>query len=161
MGGCQTKELDFGLPPLAEERAQRAVAELLEPGTGPKTGPACRELGVDTPCFVQIGAVAEQDEEIWQSLAEQVTTLLKTHGLHLAERSRLRHTTGPCFPPYHVDFRAVGTAEAVTRCRAELGEQKWKGFLPAATRGERSLFLAAGTNLSMMEPCGDLKIAID
>ncbi len=81
--------------------------------------------------------------------------------LRLAERSRLRHTIGPCFPPYHIDLRAVGSVVAVARFRDNLTEQKWKGFLPARTRGERSLFIAAGTNLSMMEPCGDLRIAID
>lgn len=161
VGGCNTTERDFGLPPIANERAQEAVAELLAPGMGPKSGPACRALVVDTPCFLQIGAVDSQANEVWRNLAEQITALTKAGGLHLAERSLLRHTTGPCFPPYHVDFRAVGSAEAVARFRADLTEQKWKGFIPASTRGERSLFISAGVNLSMMEPCGDLQVAID
>ncbi len=156
LGGCETTEAAYGLDALADSVAQGAIDELLSPGEGLKTGPHCRQLMVQTPLFLKIGAVEEGPAEAWASLAGQVTECLGEFDLHLAERSLLRHTTGTCFPPYHVDFRAVGAAGAVDALLVHLGTLEWEGFVRVEDRRSRTHFLSAGRSLQLTETVVDL-----
>ena len=154
LGGCHTEAQPYGLKAIEDSLAQAAVAELLAPGGGP--GAACARLGVDTPLFLQIGAIAPLPAIAWRATALSLSERLRAAGLHLAQRSLLRHTTGPCFPPYHVDLRACGTADAVAAWLAALPDEPWPGAEPAERRA-RDLFLTAGRSLQASDATLDLR----
>jgi hypothetical protein len=134
-----------------------AKAELVAPGRGPKTGPACRALGVDTPLYAQVGALDSLADETWRSIATQVTARMAAAGVHLAERTGLQHTTGTCFPPYHVDFRACADSSAARLFLKELTSSAWEGFTATGNRRERRLFVTAGLSLQLLDTTVDLK----
>jgi len=157
VGGCQTSEREYGLAFASDSAAVAAVGELIAPGEGPKGGPACARLGVDTPLFVQIGSVAPLADAEWIAAAQALGARMDSCGLVLAERSLLRHTTGPCFPPYHIDLRACGREAQVARFLVHLTDRPWGRFEPTAERGQRRLMICAGRNMSLMNTVVDLK----
>lgn len=157
LGGCETTEAEYGLAALADSVALGAVDELLSPGEGPKTGPHCKRLKADAALFLKIGAVQQGVPEHWALLARQVTECLEEFDLHLAERSLLRHTTGTCFPPYHVDFRLVGAAGAVEELLDQLSTLEWEGFVQVQDRWSRTHFLSAGRSLQLTGVVVDLQ----
>lgn len=157
LGGCQTTAHDFGLPAVADSLVLSALGELMAPGMGPKTGPHCRQLGADTPLFAQIGAVDSLPNEAWVDIAGQLTAQLETGGVRIGERSQLRHTTGPCFPPYHVDFRGVADSASVAAFLSALPRIAWDGFVATAERSERRFFITAGMSLQQMDIVVDLR----
>ncbi len=157
LGGCQTRELAYGLPAISDSLAAAAVEELLAPGKGPKTGAACRQLEVDALLFVKIGAVERQTDEQWIALAKQLTVALEQAGIRIAGRSQLAHTTGTCFPPYHIDFQACGDSVSVGRCLAGLPKAEWEGFQPTDERRIRRFFVSAGRSLASTDAIVDLK----
>ncbi len=157
VGGCQTSEREYGLAAMTDSAAAAAVNELIAPGEGPKGGAACERLGVDAPLFAQIGTVGALADSEWVAVAKALGVLMDSCGLVLAERSLLRHTIGPCFPPYHIDLRACGRTEQVARFLARLAEGPYGPFTPAARREERRLFVSAGRNMSLMNTVVDLK----
>ena len=157
LGGCQTTERVCGLPALSDTLADAALSELMAPGMGPKVGEACRAIGVDTPLFVQIGALDSLQGKTWVAISNQVTALLISSGARIAGRSLLRHTIGPCFPPNHIDFRACGDSVFVRSFLDALAQTGWEGFSPAPVRRERKLFITAGTSLQLMDAIVDLK----
>jgi len=157
MGGCQTREMAYGLPAARDSLAAAAVEELLAPGMGPKVGEACRQLGVDAPLFVKIGAVELHADSQWVALASQLTAAIKHAGIRIAERSQLAHTTGTCFPPYHIDFRACGDSASVGRFLAGLARLEWEGFQPTDDRRTRRYFVSAGWSLAGTDAIVDLK----
>ncbi|MCK4411920.1 MAG: hypothetical protein KAY32_00115 [Candidatus Eisenbacteria sp.] len=151
VGGCRTVERAYGLPALTDSVAHAATQELLAPGAPERERPLCRALGVTTPLFVQVGAVDSLDDRLWASVAGRIGEKLAADGVHLAMRSGLRHTTGPCFPPFHVDLRACGDSASVAVFLDELDGLAWEGLLPADDHGERVLFVSAGTSLQLMD----------
>ncbi len=157
LGGCQTTVQSSGLPALSDSLATAAVAELLTPGSGPRRGPACRSLGVELPVFAQIGALDSLNDETWRAISEQLTQRIADAGLRLAERSALRLTTGTCFPPYHVDFRACADSAAAGRFLADLGDVAWDGFAFAEDRRTRRLFVIAGLSMQLMSTAVNLE----
>ncbi len=157
VGGCQTTERAYGLAAFSDSAAQAALVELLAPGEGPRGGPACERLGVDTPLFAQVGSVAPLADSEWVAAVEAVGARIDSCGLALAERSLLAHTTGPCFPPYHVDLRACGTEAQVARFLDRLATGPWGPFVPTDDRSQRKLFVCAGRNLSIMNSVVDLR----
>jgi hypothetical protein len=157
VGGCRTSEREYGLPALADSAEQAALAELLAPGEGVKAGPACGRLAVDTPLFAQVGSVAPLEDAEWVAAVQILGARMDSCGLVHAERSLLAHTTGPCFPPYHVDLRACGTEAQVARFLDGLAAGPWGRFEPTDDRSQRRLFICAGRNLSLMDSVVDLR----
>jgi len=157
LGGCRTSEHEYGLEAYTDTAAVAALEELIAPGTGPKAGAACRRLGVDAPFFVRLGAIDSVSAPRWATLARQVTTALGASGVHIAERSLLRHTVGPCFPPYHIDFRTCGPAGAVADVLEAWPNREWQGFVRAASRGERLVWISAGTSLQRIATVVELR----
>lgn len=157
LGGCQTTEREYGLPVLCDTLAAAAVSELMAPGMGSKVGEACRKIGVEIPMFVQIGAVDSLRDETWRAISQQITARLAASNVHLAERTLLRRTTGPCFPRHHIDFQACGDSSSVRCFLADLTEVPWEGFELTPNRRERTLFVTAGTSLQLMETTVDLR----
>lgn len=158
VGGCKTTERVYGVPALQDSLARAALDELMAPGVGPKTGAACRRLGVDAPLFVRLGAVNPVADSLWESVAERVTDRLCQAGCRIAGRSLLRHTTGTCFPPYHVDFDAVGDSAQVAGFLHQLTRGPWGPLEVTSHREERVLFLTAGCSLSVMDVVVDLRL---
>jgi hypothetical protein len=157
LGGCRTTEREYGLAAVQDSLSEAAVAELMAPGMGSKVGDVCRTIGVDTPLFAQIGAVDLLPDETWVSISSQLTALLDECGVRIATRSLLRHTTGTCFPPHHVDFRASGDSSAVAAFLRHFPQAPWEGFAATEKRSERRLFITAGTSLQLMNIGVDLK----
>ncbi|MBD3236855.1 MAG: hypothetical protein GF330_09135 [Candidatus Eisenbacteria bacterium] len=157
LGGCETRERAYGLAAMRDSVALAALAELMAPGMGPKSGPHARALGADSPFFAQAGAVDSLPDGDWVAIAEALTARIATYGIHLAERSLLRHTTGPCFPPHHIDFRGVADSAAAQSFLADLPQMAWEGFAPAARRSERRLLITAGLSLQQMDVAVDLE----
>jgi len=157
VGGCQTSEREYGLAALADSAAVAAVNELIAPGEGPKGGPVCERLEVDTPLFVQIGSVSPLADSEWVAVVHVLGAQMDSCGIVFAERSLLRHTTGPCFPPYHIDLRACGREAQVARFLERLATGPWGRFEPTSEREERRLFVCAGRNLSLLNTVVDLK----
>lgn len=158
VGGCQTSEREYGLPTLADSLAQAALGELMGPSVARhEESPEIRALGIDTPFFAQIGAVVPPPDSAWIALASQLTKEISDHGLRIAQRSLLRHTTGTCFPPYHVDLQAVGDSAAAASFLSDLPKMIWQGFVPTQNRSERIFFIAAGTSMELMNAVVDLK----
>jgi hypothetical protein len=141
VGGCQTSEREYGLAAAFDSAAVAAVEELNAPGEGPKAGPACKRLGVDAPLFAQIGSVDPLEDAQWVAAAKVLGARMDSCGLVLAERSLLRHTTGPCFPPYHIDLRACGREAEVARFLEQLAAGSWGAFTPTSDRGQRRLLI--------------------
>jgi hypothetical protein len=158
LGGCRTVERELGTRASPDTLAVGALAELTAPGMGPKAGPICRRLGVDAPLFVSIGAVDEQPDSTWMRVADQVGDRMRGGGLHMASRSPLRHTTGTCFPPYHIDFEAVGDSARVGGFLARMARASWEPLIVAERRQERVIFIAAGLNRQSMDTVVDLKL---
>ena len=158
VGGCRTVEREFGLPALRDSLAIRAFDELIAPGSGPKTGPACRQLRVDAPLFVTIGAVAEPADSIWVRVASHIADRMLRCEIRPATRSALRCTTGPCFPPYHVEFEAVGDSAQVGEFLDELTSGSWDPLVITSRRAERTLFVAAGVSRESLNTVVDLKL---
>ncbi len=148
VGGCHTSEHDYGLPAIADSLAAADLDAALHGRASGKS-----------PLFVQIGSVKEMAAECWISLGRQLTSLITEGGLRLASRSLLRHTTGTCFPPYHVDLEAVGDTAAVARFLEILPSHRWEGFEVAAQRSERDCFISAGRSREMMNTVVDLKLS--
>jgi len=157
VGGCQTSEREYGLPALSDSVAGGALRELLAPGMGPKAGALCRALGVDGTLFAQIGAVEPPADSMWADLGAQLTDRCRAHGLRIARRTLLRHTTGTCFPPFHVDFECVGDSASAGTFLADLLRVPWTGFAAVKQRSERRLWIAAGTSLQQLDTAIDLK----
>jgi hypothetical protein len=157
LGGCQTTRRAYGLPEATDSLAAGAVDELLAPGEGPKPGPFCRALGADTPLFVEIGAVDSLADQVWAGLAGAATSRIAECELHLAERTLLGHTTGPCFPPYHVELRACGDSASVAAFLETLGAVSWPALTGAQKPSEREIFVEAGTSLQFMPYRVDLR----
>jgi hypothetical protein len=157
VGGCDTTERDYGLPVLADSAAGAALAELTAPGSGSKIGPVCRALGVDTPLFAQVGSVAPLADEEWRAAVQVLCARLDSAGVRIAERSLLRHTVGPCFPPYHVDLRGCGTTAGVATFLDSLAVGPWTPYAVTSERRGRRLFVAAGRELSLMNVAVDLR----
>jgi len=147
LGGCETTRREYGWPPARDSLALAALEELLVPGPASRTGPACRRLGVEAPLFVTIGAVDPPPDSLWASLARQVSAALDGARVRTAERTLLGHTTGPCFPPYHLDIRACGDSAAVGAFLKALPGAAWQGFAVAGEAREREFLLTAGTSL--------------
>jgi hypothetical protein len=139
------------LAPVRDSLALAAVDELLSPGPAGQSGSACRLLSVDTPLFAQLGAVDPPADSVWCAAAARLGDLAESLGVRLAERSLLGHTTGPCFPPYHVDLRACGDSAAVAAFLEILPRAGWPGFRVAAAGAARTLLLSAGTSLQSPE----------
>jgi hypothetical protein len=158
VGGCHTVEREFGLPALRDSLAIRAFGELTAPGSGPKTGPACRQLAVDAPLFVTIGAVTEPADSTWVRIASHVTARMLRCEIRLATRSSLRCTSGTCFPPYHVEFEAVGDSTQVGEFLKELTGGSWDPLVITPRRAERTLFVAAGVSRETLDTVVDLKL---
>jgi hypothetical protein len=158
VGGCRTVEREFGLPALRDSLAIRALEELTAPGSGPKTGPACRQLRVAAPLFVTIGAVTEPADSIWVRAASHVADRMLRCEIRPATRSRLRCTSGTCFPPYHVEFEAVGDSAQVSEFLKELTCGPWDPLVITSRRAERTLFVAAGTSRESLNTVVDLKL---
>lgn len=158
VGGCRTVEREFGLPALQDSSAVRAFDELIAPGMGPKAGPACRQLRVDAPLFVTIGAVTEPADSIWVRVASHVTARMLRCEIRPATRSPLRCTSGTCFPPYHVDFEAVGDSAQVSEFLKELTGGPWDPLIITSRRAERTLFVAAGVSRETLDTVVDLKL---
>jgi hypothetical protein len=156
MGGCQTTPEEYGLPALSDSLGLLAFEELMAPGQGPRTGPASDQLEVDGVLFLQAGAIVRGEKQAWVTLAGHVTRRLREAGIVLASRSALLHTTGTCFPPYHVDFRAVGRSPVIDAFVRSLADQAWDGFAPTPIRSERSHFLTAGRSLQQSDVVIDL-----
>jgi hypothetical protein len=161
VGGCRTTEREYGLPARADSLALLALGELTAPGMGEKTGPAARRLGADTPLFITIGAVDPLADTLWARAAERLDSLLAGRGMRLAARSGLRHTTGPCFPPYHVDLRAVSDSARVDGFRRALPLASWGPLAVTAERARRVMFVTAGASLQSMDTVVDLRIRSD
>jgi hypothetical protein len=157
LGGCQTTQRDYGLPGCADSLAVLAVDELLAPGVGPRTGPACRALAVDTPLFLQIGAIDPPADTLWVGLSRALCERIEAAQLRLASRTLLSHTTGTCFPPYHVDLRACGDSARVAAFLRDLPGAAWPGFTRAGARAQREVFISAGVSLQGMTVAVDLR----
>lgn len=158
VGGCRTVEREFGLPAWRDSVAVRALTELTAPGTGPKTGPACERLHVDAPLFVTLGAVSEPDDSLWVQAASQVFARMRHCEILPATRSLLRCTRGPCFPPFHVEFEAVGDSAQVNEFLKELAAGAWDPLAITSRRAERVLFVAAGMSRETLDRVVDLKL---
>jgi hypothetical protein len=160
IGGCRTTERDFGPPGAArvDSAAALALDELTAPGPDSKVGPACRRLGVDTPLFVSLGAVDPIADTLWTRAVERVDSLLRRSGAHRIAISPLRHTTGPCFPPYHVEMPAVGDSASVAAFLRGLPMAPWGPFVATPERGARILFVSAGTSRQSMDTVVDLRM---
>jgi len=157
VGGCQTEERDFGLPALRDSVAIRALEELTAPGEGPKMGPTCRALHVDAPLFVTIGAVAAPPDSLWALVATRVTERMQRCAIRPATRSLLRVTRGPCFPPHHVEFEAVGDSVQVEEFLKEMSSEPWDPMIITTRRAERTLFVAAGISRESLNTVVDLR----
>lgn len=162
LGGCQTTQRAYGLPACADSLALLAVDELLAPGAGPRSGPACRALAVDTPLFLQIGAVDPPADTLWARLSRALSARIEAAHLRLAARTLLSHTTGTCFPPYHVDLRACGDSARVAAFLRDLPDAAWPGFTRVEARAQREVFISAGVSLQGMTAAVDLcRSAVD
>lgn len=154
LGGCRTTWRAYGLPAQSDSLALKALGEILRGGSGgggacaERGGPACRRLGVDTPLFIQVGALDLPADSVWVSAVRTVGVLLERTGVRLAERTLLGLTSGPCFPPHHVDLRACGDSLAVAAFLDALPREPWPGCRPAKPGARRDLLLSAGTSLS-------------
>lgn len=168
VGGCQTVGEAYGLAAFSDSAAVEAVRRALSPapaeahgatGEQPPSGrtSADSEAARIVPLFVQIGAVDSPDKRDAKSLAQQLSDRLGTGGLTLASRTLLLHTSGPCFPPYHIDFQAWGDSLAVGAFLDSLPHVPWEGFAPAKERSQRDVFVSAGTSLQAMDDFVDLK----
>jgi hypothetical protein len=156
VGGCRTSAREYGLPSFTDSLGVAAIRGLLTPSTAPRAGEACLLPPGTAPLFAQLGAVDHVADSLWRAMAEQVTVRLRESGLALAQRSALLHTTGPCFPPLHIDFQAYGDSARVIGFLDSLRVSTWTGFEIAAERRRRDLFLAAGMSLQLMEWVIDL-----
>jgi len=157
VGGCRTSEREYGLPSFTDSSGVAAIRGLLAPSTAPRAGESCLLPPGAAPLFVQLGAVDNLADSLWRAVAEQVTVRMRESGLAFAQRSALLHTTGPCFPPFHIDFQAYGDSARVIGFLDSLRVDTWAGFAIAAERRRRDLFLAAGMSLQLMEWVIDLE----
>jgi hypothetical protein len=157
LGGCQTTQRVYGLPACTDSLAMLAIDELLAPGVGPRTGPACRALAVDTPLFLQVGAIDPPADTLWVELSRALSARVEAAQLRLASRTLLSHTTGTCFPPYHVDLRACGDSAQVAAFLRDLPDAAWPGFTRAGVRAQREVFISAGVSLQGMAVAIDLR----
>ncbi|MFH1144197.1 MAG: hypothetical protein V1774_06610 [Candidatus Eisenbacteria bacterium] len=157
VGGCATQVREGGLPAIEDSLAQAAMNELLAPKPGHDGTPSCRRLGVNAALFLQIGAVDSLADSLWQGISGQVTDRLRSGTLILAQRSALLRTTGPCFPPFHVDFRACGDSTRVRGFIDSLVVMNWDEWTAAPERKARDLFISAGMSLQQMDTVVDLR----
>lgn len=157
LGGCQTTQRAYGLTGFADSLATLAIEELLAPGVGSRTGPACRALAVDTPLFLEIGAIDPPADTLWVRLSRALSERVEAAQLRLASRALLSHTTGTCFPPYHVDLRACGDSAHVAAFLRDLPDAVWPGFTRAGERTQREVFISAGVSLQGMTVAVDLR----
>jgi hypothetical protein len=158
IGGCRTVEVRYGLSAWGDSAAVRALQELIAPGAGERVGPACRDLGVDAPLFARVGAVDPPADTLWAHAVRRVGEIMDSSGLRLASRSLLRHTTGTCFPPYHVDLEAVGDTAQVRGFLERLSTARWDPWVVAPERRERRLMVTAGMGLQSMDTVVDLRL---
>ena len=155
MGGCRTETRDFGLPAYSDSLAETVVRALLAPRPGGGR-PGSTPPGA-TPLFVQIGSVDSLGDPVWQAIAAQVTGRLQRAGASIGRRTALLKTTGPCFPPYHVDFEGWADSSDAAAFLDSLAVASWEGFAPVERRSARSLFVQAGTSLQQLDRVIDLR----
>jgi len=161
IGGCRTESREYGLPAFTDSLAEATVRALLTPrrdSASPDEVHGRVPPGA-APLFLQIGAVDCPADSTWRGIAGQVTDRIQAAGISLARRSALRETSGPCFPPFHVDFEAWAESTLVAAFLDSLVAWSWPGFHRTGVRAERDLFITAGMSLQQMDRVVDLRHA--